>query len=360
MIESKFNLKKLNLGKINKVVLFGDIHWGARNNSDQHNMDNLDYIDWLIEKIKMEQPSHIAFLGDWFENRNAINVKTLDYASEGIKRLNQLNIPIIFIIGNHDLYHRGNREVYSTHVYHEFKNVHLISEPTKLDNDWLVVPFLFKDEYSLIAGEINKYKYVLGHFEFRGFVVTGNTKTLDHGPDANLFSKSKYIFSGHFHKRQWNKNIIYIGNVFPTNFGDADDKERGCCVFNEVLDDVKFYDWDKAPLFYKTSLSRVLNGDADFAEKSRVRCLLDLDVSYSEVQTLKEEMIDGFKLREFSVEEDCKMKQSSLEDGLETDDEVDMTSLDNTIRTLISNGVKETTSIKPTLLIEIYNDIKSK
>ena len=49
MIESNFNLKKLNLGKINKVVLFGDIHWGARNNSDQHNMDNLDYIDWLID-----------------------------------------------------------------------------------------------------------------------------------------------------------------------------------------------------------------------------------------------------------------------------------------------------------------------
>lgn len=349
-------IENLDLGKITKLIQFTDAHWGARNNSDQHNEDNLEYIDWLILKIKEEKPSHIAFLGDWFENRNAINVKTLDYASRGIQRLNALGIPIIFIIGNHDLHHRHNREIYSTHIY-DLENVHLISTPTKLGEDWLVVPYLFKDEYPQIANQINSHKYVLGHFEFRGFVVTGNTKTLDHGPDSGLFSKCKYIFSGHFHKRQWNKNIIYIGNIFPTNFGDANDSERGCCVFDVEEDEIKFHDWENAPLFYKTTLSRVLNGDMDFAPRGRVRCLLDLDVSYSEVQSLREEMISSFSLREFSVEEDGT-KRSALEEGLEIDEEVDMASLDNTIRALIIGGVNGTNSIKPEMLISIYNEIK--
>lgn len=355
-MQDSIKIHSLDLGTITKLIQFTDIHWGARNNADQHNQDNLDYIDWLIQQISVEKPSHIAFLGDWFENRNAVNIKTLDYASQGIQRLSALGIPIIFIIGNHDLYHRGNREIYSTHIY-DLPNVHLISEPTSLGKDWLVAPFLFKEEYPRFAGEINKYKYVLGHFEFRGFVVTGATKTLDHGPDAQLFSKSKYIFSGHFHKRQWSKNVIYIGNVFPTNFGDADDSERGCCIFDVDSDKIDFRDWDKAPLFYKTTLSRVLNGDAQFSPRARVRCLLDLDVSYSEVQTLKEEMIAAFDLREFSVEEDTNSKKSVLEESGEEDSEIDMSSLDNTIRALITSGVKQTSSIKPRILIELYDEI---
>ena len=45
-------IENLDLGKITKLIQFTDAHWGARNNSDQHNEDNLEYIDWLILKIK--------------------------------------------------------------------------------------------------------------------------------------------------------------------------------------------------------------------------------------------------------------------------------------------------------------------
>jgi hypothetical protein len=36
---------KMDIGPIRKLLMFTDIHFGARNNSDQHNLDNLDYID---------------------------------------------------------------------------------------------------------------------------------------------------------------------------------------------------------------------------------------------------------------------------------------------------------------------------
>ena len=343
--------------QIRKLVLFTDIHFGARNNSDQHNLDNLEYVDWLIERVKEEKPSHIAFLGDFFENRNAINVRTLNHATDAVRRLDALGIPVIFIIGNHDLYHRSNRKIFSTNMFKDLKNFHLISEPTELNNDWFAAPFLFREEYPNLVQDINSHKYVLGHFEFRNFVVTGADRVMDHGPDASNFSGPKYIFSGHFHKRQHNKNIIYIGNTFPTNYGDAGDAARGCCVFDVENDEVFFHDWDDAPLFFKTSLTRVLNGEMDWPAKSRVRCTLDADIGYSDVQLLRHEMMEAFSLREFSVEEDVKLRKGLLSEGLEIDGDIDLGSLDNTVRRLINEGVSPSPTIDPNMLVELYEEL---
>lgn len=349
---------KLGDFEITKLAMFTDIHFGARNNSDQHNLDNLEFIDWFIQKVKEEKPSHIAFLGDFFENRNAINVRTMNHAIEGCRRLNALGIPVIFIIGNHDLYHRSDRAIFSTNMFDDLENFILVNEPMELSKDWFVSPYLFRDEYPTLAGEINSHKYVMGHFEFRDFVVTGADRKMEHGPDATQFKGPKYIFSGHFHKRQANSNIIYIGNTFPTNFGDAGDKERGCAIFDVKNDDVYFLDWENAPLFFKTRLSRVLEGDCDFPPKSRIRCVLDMDIGYSDVQSLREEMIKSMSLREFSVEEDALARKEMISEGLDLENDLDLSSLDNTVRQLITEGVQPSPTIDPAALIKLYEELE--
>lgn len=355
------NIPIVDVGPITKALMWTDIHYGARNNSDQHNQDNGDYIDWFIKHCKKEKPSHIFFLGDWFENRNQVSIKTLNYSQRDARKLNALGIPVIFIIGNHDLYLRGSRDIFSTNIFADLENFVIVSEPVYLDKaqEWLISPYLFKTEYPELAGAINSAKYVFGHFEFRNFVVTGADRVMDHGPDADAFSGPKYIFSGHFHKRQANKNIIYIGNTFPTNYGDAGDSERGLCIFDRTNgeDDVSFVDWPNAPLFFKTTLSRIVSENADYPPKSRVRCLLDMDIAYSEVQTLREEMIDMFKLREFSVEMDTSTRKEMLADGLELDADVDLATLDNTVRQLIGEGVSASANIDPKILIELYDGL---
>lgn len=344
---------------IKKLLMFTDIHFGARNNSDQHNLDNLEFIDWFIEKAKQERPTHIAFLGDFFENRNAINVRTLNHSLEGCRRLNALGIPIFFIVGNHDLYHRSNRAIFSTDTFNDLENFVLINEPIELSKDWYAAPYLFREEYVAQVAEINAHRYVMGHFEFRNFVVTGADRRMEHGPDPADFKGPDYIFSGHFHKRQANGNVIYIGNTFPTNFGDAGDAERGCAVFDVEKNEVYFHDWEDAPLFFKTKLSKVLNDDgaAYFPPKSRVRCTLDMDVGYSDVQALREEMLNSLKLREFSVEEDILARKELLSEGLELEGDIDLTSLDNTVRKLINEGVAPSPTIDPGTLIKLYEEL---
>jgi len=345
------------VGKITKLCMHTDIHFGARNNSDQHNSDNLDFIDWFIERVKEENPSHIAFLGDFFENRNAINVRTLNAATECCRRLNALGLPVIWIVGNHDLYHRSNRKIFSTDIFNDLENFIVISEPTELTKDWYAAPFLFKEEYPTLADEINSHKYVLGHFEFRNFVVAGSTRVLEHGPDGGQFTGPKYIFTGHFHKRQVNRNIIYIGNTFPTNYGDAGDSERGMAVFDVENDQIYFHNWEAAPLFFKERLSRVLDGELNWPPKSRVRCLLDADIGYSDVQALREEMITTFRLREFSVEEDLQARREMISEGLELETELDTSSLDSTVRQLINEGVSPSPTIDPLVLVKLYEEL---
>lgn len=341
-----------------RLLMFTDIHFGARSNSDQHLQDCLDYIDWFCELAKTEKATHIAFLGDWFENRNAINVRTLKYSQEAARRLDALGLPIYFIIGNHDLYHRSNRSVFSTDGFSDLKNFHLINEPVEIAPDMFMSPFLFKDEYPQLAEKINSYKYVLGHFEFRDFVVTGADRRLEHGPDASQFTGPKYLLSGHFHLRQVNKNVVYIGNTFPTTYGDAGDDQRGAAMLTTADEELVFFNYENAPMFYKTRLTQVLAGDVDFKHGARVRCVLDADVSYSDVQALREEMMTTFELREFSVQEDIQSKQDAVMNGAELEGELDLSSLDSTVRQLIHEGVTPTPTIDPNFLVSLYEDLK--
>ena len=348
------------MSKIFKTASFTDIHFGKRNNSIQHNQDCLDFIDWFVEKVKQEgDVSHIVFLGDFFENRNAVNVLTLDYAHIGLKKLDALGLPIILLVGNHDLHHRENRKVFSTKVFNDIKNVTVISEPTVYDADTLFCPFMFKAEYPTLAS-FSKHKYWYGHFEFREFLVTGTNRIMDHGPDHTQFKAQKYIFSGHYHKRQCRDNVIFIGNTFPMDFGDADDAERGMMICNHSTEEVYFYDWEEAPIFVKTKLSDVVEGRWEPRPKARIRCLLDMEITYSEAQVLKEEFVKAFDLREFAIEENILEKKDAVAGEEQNEDlleNLDLSSLKDTVRGLLETGIQNTTTINTATLIQIWNEL---
>ena len=295
-------------------------------------------------------------MGDWFENRNAINVGTLNASLDGLSSLDELNIPIYFCIGNHDLFHRENRNQFSTYHYSKFKNIILVNEPMQVGK-MMFFPYLFKGEYAKAAGLIEKEKpdYVFGHFEFRNFVVTGTDRRMDHGPDHSLFKIPKYLFSGHYHKRQMQDNVIYIGNTFPTNYGDAWDDARGMCILDTRDDDVSFIDWGDCPKYRKVKLSDVLDGQLDFPAKCRVRCLIDIDIGYSEAQTLREEMIKTLGLREFSLEENIAERKEAIA-GEEMED-FDMGSLNDAVIRMLQTGISGTTTINADKLIEIYGQL---
>lgn len=298
----------MKFNKFKKAALFTDIHYGRKNNSELHNKDCHRFIEWFCDRVK-EDPDVdcVMFLGDWHEHRAAINGMTLRYSYLGAKTLNELGIPVFVVIGNHDLYHRNNREVYTTNPFDALENFTLINEkPLVLEkNKTAILPYLFEPEYHTVLPEYAaKYELLFGHFEFKGFVVTGESRVMEHGPEHTVFDKPKRIFSGHFHKRQQKDNVVYIGNAFPGDFGDANDFKRGMATYEFDTDELEFTDWADCPKYVRADLSVILESPKKILlPDSRVKSLVDCDMSYEETATLKEKLVKRYKLRELSLEE---------------------------------------------------------
>jgi len=355
-----------------KTASFTDIHWGCKNNSEQHLQDCDRYIDWFCENVRKDPTiDSIVFMGDWYENRTALNIMTLSYSHRGAEKLNDLGLPVYFIIGNHDLYHKHTRELYSTITFDTFSNFIIVNEPTVFPElgvgGAMLSPFLFPEEYPGLI-KYRDLKTWWGHFEFKDFVVTGYSMKMPTGPDASDFAGPDRIFTGHFHKRQHDRNVYYIGNTFPTNYGDVDDDERGMMIYDHKANKAKFLDWEDCPKYRKVRLSVMLGGNVDIPKGARVKCIIDdSNVTSQEINALRVQTLAKYDLREFVTEEDTQELDEILtstetevvinDDGTTTEVKVVQTniSIDELVLQMLENIEGE--SIDKAALISEYKKL---
>lgn len=332
-------VKNMKLSNIKKIALFTDIHLGRKNSSEVHLNDCQDYIDWFIQNCKKEKVDMVVFCGDWFEQRDAITGKTLDRSHKVIRQLmEELELPFFLIVGNHDLVYRNTRNAFNTVIFEPFENLILVDDNISVEiggKKVLFCPYLFEEEYSQQITEINSHDVVFGHFEFKGFVLTGETKVLDHGPDHSDFKKPKRIFTGHFHKRQEKGNVHYIGNTFPMDYSDANDTNRGMAIYDIQNDDLEFIDWEKSPSYIRCSLSELLEDPKKILRpKASVTCLVDeKGLGYEDILKIKTVLSEKFSLRELKLEEpldDYSISEDIDEEDLksESTDEIVLNLLD--------------------------------
>ena len=352
---------------LKKGAFMTDIHFGKKANSRVHNEDCINYLKWFKQQVEeIGDVDYIGFLGDWNENRSAINIDTLNYSYQGAKILDSIGLPVYFIVGNHDLHRRHTRDVHSVIPYQELKNFTIVDEPLVADNigdGMLWCPYLFSTEYP----DLQKYLNIpiwAGHFEFRGFVITGYTITMNTGPDPKDYKGPKHIFSGHFHKRQAHDQVVYIGNTFPMDYGDAGDNARGMMVYDHVEDDVTFIDWDQCPTYMKTTLTALTDGEVKVEKNARVKCIVDIPISFQESQELRSYFLDKFELREFAMEESREISSaiSSTESSVSWDDETKLKGVNELIVEMLDElkgDVVDNKLIDKDMLIEIYQGLRT-
>lgn len=282
----------------------------------------------------------------------------MNYSYQGAKLINDLGIPVYFIVGNHDMYHRHSREVYSTVQFNEFANFRLVNEPTVFpeigNGGALFCPYLFHNEYDRLKEYVHLDTW-WGHFEFRGFVVTGANVKMPSGPECDEYV-GPVIFSGHFHKRQVSKQTVYIGNAFPQNFADVDDFSRGMCVYDHEESTMDFRDWEHGPKYQKCMLSALVDKTAKLLKGARVRCVVDVEISFEESAKIKQAFMAKYNLREFTLEESKDLTNAILF-GEGADGAGDIMSVDELIMEMLNNI--EAPQIDKGLLIQIYQGISA-
>ena len=330
------------------AACFTDIHYGLKSNSHTHLADCHRYTDWFITEAKARGAETCIFLGDWSHQRASVNIATMNASIKDLKKLNDNFDKVYFITGNHDLYYRDKRELNSVEYARDLPNFVMVDE-WLIEGDVAIIPWLVQDEWRKIKNI--KAKYMFGHLELPYFKMNAMVSMPDHGGlQSEHLAGPEYVFSGHFHKRQYKNNIHYIGNAFPHNYADAGDWERGA-MFLEWGKEPEYVNWEQCPKYKTLTLSELLADHANLLDEyTYARVKLDIDISYEEANFIREQFGEQYNVREIALLP-IKDNQEEFEGGdiqFESVNQIVLSQLDTI----------ESTSIKKDTLIEIYNGLE--
>jgi DNA repair exonuclease SbcCD nuclease subunit len=333
-----------------KAAVFTDIHLGNKGNSRVHNQDCEDFVDWYIATAQANNCETGIFCGDWHHNRNSLNLTTMDTTIRCLEKLGAAFEKFYMFAGNHDLYYKDKRDVKSTEFAKHIPGITVVEE-IKVIEDVALVPWLVGDEWRRI--EKLQAKYLFGHFELPSFYMNAMVQMPDHGElKAEHFKNQEYVFSGHFHKRQLQGKIHYIGNAFPHNYADAWDDDRGMMILDrENNAEPKYINWPDCPKYRTVKLSQLID-EKDILLKSKMylRVSLDCPISYEEASFIKETFMQEYDCREITLITEKQLEEINTELDIAQFESVDQ---------IVSNEILaiDSENYNKKLLLDIYSEL---
>jgi hypothetical protein len=223
---------------MSRVVILTDLHFGFKRQSAVfHDYFLKFYNDVFFPFLEKNNITTVVDMGDTFDNRKTLDLTTIEWAKTNFyDRLESMNIGLHTLVGNHTTYYRNTNRINTPELLlSQYSNIQTYSSPTVVELDGLsvlMIPWINseneKETLDLIA--TTKAKVAMGHLELNGFYVNRGT-AMEEGRDADIFSKFKKVFTGHYHTRSDNGTVFYIGNPYEMFFNDSGDS-RGFVVFD--------------------------------------------------------------------------------------------------------------------------------
>jgi DNA repair exonuclease SbcCD nuclease subunit len=333
-----------------KAAVFTDLHLGLKGNSKVHNQDCEDFVDWFINEAKNRGCETGIFCGDWNHNRSSINLTTLDSGIRLLEKLGSSFENFYMFAGNHDLYYKDRRDIKSTQFAKHIPGITVVDEILD-QGDVAFVPWLVGDEWKQISKI--KAKYMFGHFELPLFYMNAMVQMPDHGDlKATHFQNQELVFSGHFHKRQNQGKIHYIGNAFPHNYSDTWDDARGMMTFDiEKGGEIEYINWSDCPKYRTITLTDLIDRHYELLKpKMYVRVSIDVDISYEEAVMIRNTFLENYQCRE--------IKLIPLNRTEELDSELDISQFES-VDAIVANEIMaiDSDSYDKKVLLEIYRDL---
>lgn len=333
-----------------KAAVFTDLHCGMKGNSKVHNQDCEDFVDWYIETAQKNGCETGIFCGDWHHNRNSLNLTTMDTSIRCLEKLGKAFDQFFMFDGNHDLYYKDKRDVNSTAFAKHIPGITTIND-IYVKDDVALVPWLVGEEWKRISKI--QAKYMFGHFELPSFYMNAMVQMPDHGElKSEHFVNQTYVFSGHFHKRQKQGKIHYIGNAFPHNYADTWDDDRGMMILDrENNQEPEYINWLDAPKYRNVTLSQLIdNKDALIKSKMYLRVTLDIPISFEEATFVKETFMQEYECREITLIPQKQIEEISSDLEIGQFESVDQ---------IVSNEILaiDSENFDKSILLKIYSEL---
>jgi DNA repair exonuclease SbcCD nuclease subunit len=221
-----------------KVAVVTDTHFGVKNDSPLFLDEFLSFFEKQFFPYILENNiTTVLHLGDLLDRRKFVNFYTLAQVRDRFMSFfEENNITLHIILGNHDTFYRNTSSINSmTELFSHYKNIHIYDEPVVVDLDGFdlnLVPWINEENVDKCIKflEDARGSVVMGHFEINGFQVVSGVKH-SHGMEPSLFNKFDAVYSGHFHIKQNDGNITYLGTPYQITFSDAYDT-KGFHIFD--------------------------------------------------------------------------------------------------------------------------------
>lgn len=362
---------------MDSVIILGDVHLGKSVNLGKSSIgaglnsrleDQLNLLDWTLERAIEHSSGHIIITGDVFEEPRP-HPSLITLFISWLKKCHANNIHTHVIIGNHDILRNGfvysspldiisEMDLEGVYVYKQIDTV-LIGTTA-----FTMVPFrdrksfasnsnaealsLLKDSlvYELACAPLTYKKVLIGHLAIEGSIPIGDE--IDDMANEifcpiSMFSGYDYVWMGHVHKPQVmkvkNPYIAHIGSMDISNFGETDHKKHivilDCNSSSFEIEYLPTRPLKKInisiPKDTKDTTQYVLDKieELDGFDKSIVR--LDISLEDIELKSVNKSLIDKAlqKAGAFNVAGISESKKTSLikKDGNNTiDTKMDVTS----------------------------------
>lgn len=254
-----------------KAIFIADIHIGVRSSSEEW-QDNIKsyFYEWFIPYLKKVTKGNndyfLAVLGDVYDDRKSIDINVNNLAIDIFEDLGQI-LPVYVINGNHDLSKKTNKGNTSLRSLSNIPNVRIIKEPTvlkikpgdKVISTVIAIPYLgdHTEENKVLRSYSGKADFAFMHTDISQMSLDNGMKIVG-AVDSEIFKGR--IFSGHIHRRQEMKNVIYVGSPYHLRRSDIDNiKGIYTLDFTKDENNITFKENHFSPIFHKIPVEDFLN-----------------------------------------------------------------------------------------------------
>jgi len=221
-----------------KVIVLGDVHIGARNDSQVFADYHISFFtEQLFPYMKKHKIKHIIQLGDIFDRRKFVNFVVLNqWKTKVFDYMQAEKITMDVLLGNHDVYFRNTNDVSSpVLLLREYYNINVFVEPTDVTigtSKFMYIPWINSSNLESTLEKVKASEAIaaFGHFEFAGFQMDKGQKHED-GLSTKDFKKFDSVYSGHFHHRNDDGHVFYVGTPYQITWVDHE-STKGFHVFD--------------------------------------------------------------------------------------------------------------------------------
>ena len=284
---------------VKRAWIISDTHFGVKSNSIKWLNVQTNFFNNLEQNIiqNFKDGDILIHCGDLFDNRQSINIMVQNRVQEILERLSKI-LPIIIIIGNHDIYKKTENDVNSLKFLNHMPNVYPLENISYLNilnssKQICFLPWVYnKTDETNIIDQIQS-DYLFSHSDVSNVLVNKNATT-KHGVNVEKYQKFIMAYTGHIH---WNAkigNLQICGTPYQLDRGDIGNSKK-YYLHDFSTDKVQDFYNKNSPRFSKVHLKELLDQDIDIIKEQYKNTYLDLYINQEYMNIDSSKIYELFK-----------------------------------------------------------------